>query len=350
VGTEKIAVIGAGSWGTVIAALLEANRTSAGEVVLWARGPAHAASMQRARRNERYSSEVELPAGLAVTSSLEEAVTGAGVAIMVVPSRWAREVLVAAAPFLGRDAVVVSLTKGIEPGTLLTMSQVIEEVVPGRAVAVLSGPNLAEEIARGLPAATVVASARPAVASALQRLFAFPRLRVYTNHDVVGCELAGSVKNVLALGAGMADGLGAGDDARAAIITRGLAELARLGTAMGGNPLTFSGLAGLGDLVLTCTSERSRNRKVGLALGSGQLLRDVLAGMKEVAEGVTTAASVVALAERQQVELPICQQVAAVLDGSATPAEAVAALLSRELTHELAGWPPRSLSLPMPPL
>jgi glycerol-3-phosphate dehydrogenase (NAD(P)+) len=266
--------------------------------------------------------------------------------VMAVPSCWVRDVVVAAAPFVSQDAVVVSLVKGIEQRTLATMSQVVSQVLVGRPVGVLTGPNLAAEIAMGLPAATVVASACEHVASELQELFSLPHLRVYTNDDVVGCELAGSVKNVLALGAGMVDGLGAGANARAAIITRGLAEMSRLGVAMGGHPLTFSGLAGLGDVVLTCTSERSRNRKVGFLLGSGHSLRDVLAGTNQVAEGVTTAASVVGLGCRHKVELPICEQVAAVLEGSRRPEEAVAALLGRQPTHERAGLGPWEAGFP----
>ena len=335
VDSAKIAVLGAGSWGTVLAALLARSRRP-GEVWLWARDPSLASEMAETRRNGRYLPELELPVSLEVTPLLSTTVEGAELIVLGVPSRWAREVLRAASSFTQPTAVVLSLAKGLEPGTLMRMSEVVREVLPGRRVAALTGPNFAAEIAIGLPAATVVACRDAGLARLLQKLFAFPQLRVYTNHDVVGCELAGSLKNVLALAAGMVDGLGAGDNAKAALVTRGLAELARLGVVMGGHPMTFSGLAGLGDLVLTCTSERSRNRRVGFLLGTGKNLQDILAGMKQVAEGVSTAAAAVALAARYGVELPICEQVAAVLDGRASVSEAVAALLDREPTHELA--------------
>lgn len=308
-------------------------------VVLWARDPGQVEAMLRDRCNRRYLPEFSLPPALHVTGSLEDAMAGADVVVMAVPTRWARPALARAAAVAKPGAVVVNLAKGLEPVTLLTMCQMTSEVLPGHPVAALSGPNLAPEIAMGSPAATVVACAEAHMAGRLQQLFSLPHLRVYTNEDVIGCELAGAVKNVLALGAGMADGWGAGANAKAAIITRGLAELARLGVALGGHPWTFSGLAGLGDVVLTCTSERSRNWTVGFRLGRGEGLAQVLSAMQQVAEGVSTAASVVALGQRHRVELPICEQVASVLEGRCHPSQAVAALLGREATHERAGWP-----------
>jgi glycerol-3-phosphate dehydrogenase (NAD(P)+) len=333
-----VAVLGAGSWGTVFAALLCERKL--GTVRLWARDPSLVREMAAERVNRRYMPELRLPEGLEVTGSLPDAVSGAGLVVMAVPSRWARATITPASSCARPDAVIVSLTKGIEPGTWLRMSQVVTEVFPGRRVAVLTGPNFAGDIVLGRPAATVVACRDMDLARQLQGLFAFPRLRVYTQHDVVGCELAGALKNVLAVAAGMADGLQTGDNARAALVTRGLAELSRLGVAMGGHPLTFSGLAGLGDLVLTCTSDRSRNRRVGFLLGAGKGLSEILDGMQQVAEGVSTAAGAVALAARYGVELPICEQVAGVLEGRTTAGEAVATLLGREPTHELAGSPP----------
>lgn len=219
------------------------------------------------------------------------------------------------------------------------MSQIVGQLLPSAVFAVLSGPNFASEIAQGLPAATVVACSDHERAIYVQALMSSGLLRVYTNDDVIGCEIAGAVKNVLALGAGMADGIGAGENARAAMMTRGLAELVRLGTAMGGHPLTFAGLAGLGDLVLTCTSDRSRNRSVGIELGRGASLDNILSSVSGVAEGVSTAPAVVALARRYNVEVPICAQVAAVLEGERTPAEAMVTLLGREPAHERAGAP-----------
>jgi glycerol-3-phosphate dehydrogenase (NAD(P)+) len=314
-------------------------------VVLWARRPNLAEAIAAERRNPRYLPELSLPASLSVTAELGEAVEGAGVIVAAVPTRWAKGVLSAASAYALAGAVIVNLAKGIEPESLLTMSQLAAQVLPGRATAVLTGPNLAPEVASGLPAATVVACADERLTRELQEMFSFPNFRVYTNDDVVGCEVAGAVKNVLALGAGMAEGLGAGDNARAAIITRGLAELARLGIAMGGHPWTFSGLAGLGDIVLTCTSRSSRNRSVGFRLGRGASVEEATAGMYQVAEGLTAAPCVVALAERHGTAAPICEQVAAVIAGRCRPEEALAHLLQREQVHErdglpaLGGWP-----------
>lgn len=354
----KIAVVGAGTWGTVVAALMaggkEPGQRPASEpaghhgdeksalprrVALVARRPELADQAQRARRNPQYLPTFELPPTVEVTCSLAGALDGASVIVMAVPSRWARLAMASIEEHRAKNAVVLSLAKGIEPGTLLTMSQVGAQVLPNATFAVLSGPNLASEIAAGLPAATVVASHDRQAATALQALLGSPRLRVYTNDDVVGCELAGAVKNVLALAAGMVDGMGAGANARAAMMTRGLAEMTRLGVAMGGHPLTFSGLAGLGDLVLTCSSEQSRNRQAGVALGRGLAPADVGPGAGQVAEGLTSAGPVVELAARYGVEMPICSQVAAVLAGTCTPAAALDALLARGPTHELAGAP-----------
>ena len=355
----KIAVVGAGTWGTVVAALMagahhrygrperegpplsdDGQAAAPRRVFLVARRRELAEQAQRTRRNAQYLPGFDLPPALEVTSSLPAALDGADVIVMAVPSRWARPAMVSIEQHRAKNAVVVSLAKGIEPGTLLTMSQVGGEVLPGATFAVVSGPNLASEIAAGLPAATVVASTDSQAAAHLQALIGSPRLRVYTNDDVIGCELAGAVKNVLALAAGMVVGMGAGDNAGAAMITRGLAELARLGVAMGGHPLTFSGLAGLGDLVLTCTSEHSRNRRAGVALGRGLSPAQVVPSGGQVAEGLSTALPVVELAARYGVEMPICSQVAAVLAGACSPSEALDALLARGTTHELAGAPP----------
>lgn len=341
----KVAVVGAGTWGTVIAAVLAGTQATPRRVVLAARQHVRAEEIRRLGQNSAYLPGFDLPSALEVTSSLADAVHGADVVVMAVPSKWARPAMAGVSAHRAKEAIVLSLAKGLEPGSSMTMAQIGAEELPGATFAVLSGPNFASEIAAGLPAATVVACADREAASAVQALFSSSRLRVYTNDDVVGCELAGAVKNVLALAAGMVEGMGAGENARAAMMTRGLAEMTRLGVAMGGHPFTFSGLAGLGDLVLTCTSDRSRNRRVGLALGRGRPLREVVAGMSQVAEGVSTAQPVVHLAARHGLEMPICAQVAAVLAGSSTPARAIDALLARDQTHELAGaptWPGRS--------
>lgn len=336
---RDIAVVGAGAWGTAVAALLARTAPQGARIALWARRPEHAREIAAAGRNDSYLPALLLPGPLVVTASLEQALDGAGLVVLAVPSRWAREVLAAGRAALAPGATVLSLVKGIEASSLMTMSQVVLQVTGPRPVAVLSGPNLAEEIAAGLPAATVVASATPQAAVLVRDLLSSPRLRVYTHDDVIGCELAGAGKNVLALGAGMVDGMGAGSNALAALITRGVAELSRLGASLGGHPLTFSGLAGLGDIVLTCTSKRSRNRRVGFALGTGQPLADALSSLHHVAEGVTTAGAIVALGQRYGVELPICQEVASVVGGARRPDEAVAVLLGRQARHELDGQP-----------
>jgi glycerol-3-phosphate dehydrogenase (NAD(P)+) len=243
------------------------------------------------------------------------------------------------APHLGAVTPVVSLAKGIEQQSLKRMTEIVGEVAPGssRPVGVLTGPNLAREILTGHPAASVVAMADDAVAEELQRLFSGDVFRVYTNPDVTGCEVAGALKNVMAIAAGMIQGMGFGDNTLAAVITRGLAELTRLGIAMGGDPLTFSGLAGMGDLVATCISRQSRNRYVGEALGQGRSIDEIVAEMRMVAEGVKTSGPVVELANRYHVEMPIAEQVAAVIRGDTTVPEALAALMQRRVTTELYG-------------
>lgn len=320
-----VVVVGAGSWGTTIAALL----ASKGRTTLWARSPELAELLATTKENPRYLPGVPLPGTLRATSSLADAVAGATVVLVAVPSHGFRTVLETMAPGLPAGAAVVSLAKGIEAGTNQRMSEVVAEVLPGRPVGVLTGPNLSHEVAAGHPAATVVACADAAVARHLQELLHCATFRVYTGSDVVGCEVAGASKNVIAIAAGACDGLGFGENTRAVLITRGLAEQARLGLALGGRAMTFGGLAGVGDLVATCTSDQSRNRSVGFALGSGRSLGDVLSGMRMVAEGVRTAGPLVALARERGVEMPIAEQVAALVAGETSPGDAVAALMER---------------------
>lgn len=331
----KVAVVGAGSWGTTVAALL-ARRVP---VTLWARRLEVAAELSETRRNSAYTGDVELPEGIAATSDLEEAVAGAELVVMAVPSHGFREVFSALAPDLGAGTPVVSLTKGIEHHSLLRMTEIVAEVAPGRPAGVLTGPNLALEVLAGQPTAAVVAMADVGLAHELQRLFWSDTLRVYTNVDVVGCEIAGAVKNVLAIAAGMAAGLGLGDNTRAAVVTRSLAELARLGSALGGDPLTFSGLAGLGDLVATCTSQRSRNFQVGVALGRGVPPEQAVATGRMVAEGVRTSLAVVELARRAGVEVPICEEVVAVCHRGKPPAATITSLMRRAAKDERHGLP-----------
>ncbi len=329
----KVAVIGAGSWGTAVAALASHNVAT----TLWARRPELAEEIRSTHLNSAYLADFALPDALASTSSLEEAVADASVVVMGVPSHGFRDVLTEAAPHIGAGVPLVSLTKGVEQSTLQRMTEVIADVLPGHDAGVLTGPNLAREVMAGYPAATVIALADGGVAAELQGLFATGAFRVYTNPDVVGCEVAGALKNVMAIAAGVTDGLGFGDNTKAALLTRGLAELTRLGVALGGQPLTFSGLAGMGDLVATCMSTQSRNRHVGEELGKGRTLDEIVTEMKMVAEGVKTSRAVVDLAARHGVEMPIAEQVVALLYEGRTPAEVITALLSRRARAELHG-------------
>jgi glycerol-3-phosphate dehydrogenase (NAD(P)+) len=332
----KVAVVGAGSWGTTVAALASSNAST----LLWARNPAVAEQVAQGHQNSDYLPDITLPDALGATSSLVEACEGAEVVVMGVPSHGFRAVLADASAVISPDAAVLSLSKGLEQGTVLRMTEVIADVLPDHPrelIGVLSGPNLASEVAFGQPTASVVALGDATRAEVLQALFMTRTFRVYTNPDVVGCEIAGALKNVIAIAAGIAHGLGYGDNTKAALITRGLAELARLGMALGGDPLTFSGLAGMGDLVATCTSDKSRNRTVGVALGQGRKLDAIVADMKMVAEGVKSTEAVLDLGRREGVELPIAEQVGAVLYEGRTPSEIVPALMDRQAKPELRG-------------
>jgi len=321
----NVAVIGAGSWGTTVAALAAANTPT----VLWARRAELAEQINEAGVNPEYLPAFTLPPELAATDSLEAAVGGADVVVMAVPSHGYRDVAVAAADWIRPWVPVVTLAKGLERTTLKRMSEVTSEAMPGHPVAVLTGPNLAKEILAGQPAASVVAVDDTTIATELQRIFSRPSLRVYTNDDVVGCEVAGVVKNVIAIAAGMAEGMGFGDNTRATLITRGLAEMTRLGVAMGGAPVTFAGLAGMGDLIATCSSKQSRNNMVGLQLGAGKSIDEIIASTNMVAEGVKSSPSVLDLARRYGVEMPITEQVVAVCHEHRPAPEALAALMQR---------------------
>lgn len=307
------------------------------DTALWARRPELAARMRTARHNPEYVPDVELPASVRPTGSLGEALDGVGAVIMAVPSHGFREVFLRARPFLPAGAPVVSLTKGMEQGTHLRMTEVVADVAPGRPVGVLTGPNLVQEIVEGHPTASVVAGFDDDLGAELQQLFSTDRFRVYTNRDVTGCELAGSLKNVMAIAAGMADGMGFGDNTRGALITRGLAELTRLGVALGGQPLTFAGLAGMGDLVATCISAKSRNRYVGEQLGKGRTLAEITAETRWIAEGVRTSTVVVELAAEVGVETPIAEQVVAVLHQGKRAADVLTDLMARVMKAELDG-------------
>ena len=331
----RIAVIGAGSWGTAVAAIAS-NRA---RTVLWARRKALADEIALEHRNRSYLADCPLTESLEATASLEEALMDATAVVMAVPSHGFREILIAATPHLRPGVPVISLTKGVEEVTLKRMTEVVAEVAPGRAVGVLTGPNLAKEVMAGQPTASVVATTDEGVSAELQQVFTTRSFRVYTNDDVIGCEVAGALKNVMAIAAGIADGLGCGDNTRAALITRGLAELTRLGVALGGRSLTFSGLAGMGDLVATCISRQSRNRHVGEQLAKGRPIDEIVAEMKMVAEGVKTSRAVLELARGVNVEMPIAEQVVAVIYEGKRAEDVVPALMLREAKPELHGLP-----------
>ncbi len=324
----RVTILGAGSWGTTVATLA-ADRN---ESLLWARDEEVAAEVREQHVNSRYLAGFDLPHRLDATSDLEQAVARAQVLVVGVPSHAFRETLEAARPHVNPWIPIISLTKGLERDSLLRMTEVIKEVVPGHPAAALTGPNLAKEIMAGQAAASVIATEDLAVARALQRVFQTGLFRIYVNDDIIGCEMGGALKNVIAISAGMAQGLGVGDNTRSAVIARGLAELSRLGVAMGGEAMTFAGLTGLGDLVATCVSPHSRNRYVGEQLGAGRTLDDILDEMNMVTEGVKTAASTMELAELHDIELPICEQVHRVILGEISGSDAYRGL--RHAGHE----------------
>ena len=330
-----VAVVGAGSWGTALAVVAaRAGR----RVALWARDAETAAAIAAARRNERYLPESDLPATVRVTADLNDACRAADMILLAVPSQAMRQTVRHLRPLIG-DAVLVSVAKGLERGSLKRMTEIVrEELGSGSAerVCALPGPNLAVEVAAGKPATTVVAGAT-AAAERARTLLMDDHFRCYTNGDVVGVEMGGALKNIVAIGVGIGDGLGAGDNAKAAFMTRGIAEIARLGVAGGADPLTFAGLAGLGDLVATCASPLSRNRRVGQELAAGRSLADIQAGMTQVAEGIFTTEAASELGRRYGVELPITEQMRAVLFGGKSPFVAITDLMRRDAKDELDG-------------
>lgn len=319
----NVGLLGGGSWGTTVAAVAARNAP----VTLWARDAETVSEINRDHRNSRYLPGAPLPSGLRATGDLAEAVRGADVIVVGIPSHSFGAVLGEIAPLIRPWVPVVSLTKGLDPETGMRMSELVAERLPGHPVAVLSGPNLAREVMQGRAAASVIAMEDPLIVKQLQRLFHSGLFRVYTNPDVIGCELGGVLKNVIAIAAGMGDGLGAGDNTRSALITRGLAEMTRLGVALGGRPETFAGLAGMGDLIATCTSALSRNRHVGTELAKGRSLDEVIADMRMVAEGVKTTPRVMKLAEQHGVSMPISQDVHDVLTGRKAAADVFKGLI-----------------------
>jgi glycerol-3-phosphate dehydrogenase (NAD(P)+) len=332
---STITVLGAGSWGTALSVHLARE----GRMVrLWARDPQLAERMSATRENSRYLPGATFPPGVTATSALDVALDAAAFVIVAVPSHGVRAVVRAAAPFIASNAILVSATKGLEVETHARMSQVIADETAGRfPVVVLSGPSFAAEVARGLPAAVLAASCDGGAAGRVQEHFRGRGLRLYVSDDVAGVEIGGAIKNVIAIAAGAVDGLGLGHNAMAALITRGLAEISRLACAEGGRRDTLAGLSGLGDLVVTCTGDLSRNRHVGVELGRGRSLSDILRGMHMVAEGIRTTGAALALGGRHGIELPIAAQMAEVLGGRSSPAEAVEALMGRRQRAEVDG-------------
>jgi glycerol-3-phosphate dehydrogenase (NAD(P)+) len=329
----KIAVIGAGGWGTALAAVLGENGH---RVALWARNPKTAAELAATRRNPRYLPDAVLPENVTCTADLAAAAADAAIVIIAAPSHAVRTTAAALAPLLAAGTVVVSAAKGLEIASLKRMSEIVVEEIPAAAanIVALSGPNHAEEVALRQPTATVAASASRAAAEAVQDALMAPYLRVYTNPDIIGVELGGALKNIVALGAGIGDGLGFGDNAKAALLTRGLAEITRLGVAMGAQPLTFAGLSGIGDLIVTCTSRHSRNRRAGLALAAGKTVGEIEGETGMVVEGIRSTLAAHQLAGRLGVEMPITAEIHNVLYQSADPREAVGRLMGRGRTHE----------------
>lgn len=326
----KVGLLGGGSWGTTVAAVVSRNAP----MTLWARDAETVESVNRDHENRKYLPGIKLPSALRATQDMAEVVAGADVLIMGVPSHSFRSVLEEARQHLRPWVPVISLTKGLELSSGLRMTQLIEEILPGHPVGVLTGPNLAREIMTGQAAASVLSMEDEIVVRALQPVFHSGLFRVYTNTDLLGCELGGVLKNIIAIAVGMGDGLGAGDNTRSALMTRGLAEITRLGVAMGGRPETFAGLTGMGDLIATCTSPLSRNRHVGVELGKGRPIDEIIAGMNMVAEGVKSAPTVIALAEQHGIAMPIARDVYDVTQGKRSAQDVFRGLLRSAVGDE----------------
>jgi glycerol-3-phosphate dehydrogenase (NAD(P)+) len=333
---SRITILGGGSWGTALALVFSRSR-HAHEISMWVHDASRAAEIERTRRNQAFLPEFDIPNQIHIANDLASVVANASIIVGAMPSAYARAIYHAVSMRVADRTIFVSATKGLEPATRLRISEVIAQTIPvARAprIAVLSGPSFAQEVAQGEPTAVVVASHDSVLAAELQELFAAPNFRLYTNDDVLGVELAGAMKNVIAIAAGACQGLGLGSNALAALITRGLAEMSRLATELGARPETLSGLAGLGDLVLTCNGSLSRNRHVGIELGKGRPLADIVSGMHSVAEGIGTAAALLTLARENAVDLPITSQVGEILSGTKKPADAIREIMDRPLKPE----------------
>ena len=327
---KHVAVVGAGSWGTTVANAVAKNQST----MLWARRNELADQIATRHENSDYLPGVTLVESLKCSSQLKDVVANASIVMMAVPSNGFRDVATQVAKYIDAQVPIVSLAKGLERDSLKRMSEVVRELMPQNVVAVLTGPNLAHEIMAGQPGATVVACSDEQIAKQIQKTVSSSTLRVYTNDDVVGCEIAGVIKNVIAIAAGIVEGMGFGDNSKATLITRGVAEMSRLGVALGANPNTFMGLAGLGDVVATCASAKSRNTAVGVRLGRGESIATITQSMSMVAEGVRSSLSVLQLAQRCNIEMPITEQVAAVCEGKTNAQDALVQLMARASKSE----------------
>jgi glycerol-3-phosphate dehydrogenase (NAD(P)+) len=326
----KVGLLGGGSWGTTVASLTSKNS----ETTIWARNVATVKEINEHNSNEKYLPKAKLHKGLKASNSIKETVENADVIVMGVPSQNFRAVLLEAKPYIRPWVPIVSLAKGLEISTKMRMTEIIDEIMPGHPAGVLTGPNLAKEIHAGKAAAAVISMVDKSIAKKLQMVFSSGLFRVYTNTDVIGSELGGALKNVMAIAAGMGDGANAGDNTRSALITRGLSELTRLGTAMGGKSRTFAGLTGLGDLIATCSSSKSRNHYVGVQLGKGEKLETIMNSMNEIAEGVKTTKVVMELAKDYNVDMPITKEVYKVLYEGNTAFDAFKGLITHEVGSE----------------
>ncbi len=328
---KKIAVLGSGSWGTTLACLLNNNKH---RVILWSFSQEEADSMLKYREHKDFLPGVYISEEIAITTCLEQAVSQAEIIVVAVPSNFCRNTVSQAKPFVASSAVIVNVSKGFDTATLKRLSEVIEEILPENKIAALSGPSHAEEVARQLPTTCVASSRCEDTAKYVQDIFMNPHFRVYFNTDIIGVELGGALKNVIALAAGISDGLGFGDNTKAALMSRGMAEIVRLGVAMGANPHTFSGLTGIGDLIVTCTSMHSRNRRMGILLGQGKGMDEAMKEVKMVVEGVNTAKAAKEIAQKYKVEMPILTEVNNILFKGMDPRQSVENMMSRDKTCE----------------
>lgn len=330
--SAQVSIIGAGSWGTANAISLAKKGI---KVKLWVREAELLSNIMNKKENTTYLPGVEIPENIEASNDLEYCCKNSEIIVIGTPSHIVRDVVKSIKPYLSKDQIIVNLAKGIENGTLLRMSEVIEEILPENHIVVLSGPSHAEEVARDIPTTVVVSSKDRSSAERVQDVFMAPNLRVYTNPDLVGVELGGALKNIIALGAGIIDGLGFGDNTKAAIMTRGIVEIARLGMSLGAKRSTFAGLSGIGDLIVTCTSMHSRNRRAGIAIGQGKSLEEVVGSTKMVVEGIRTTKSAYELAKKQGIEMPITEEIYNVLYNNIDIKESVTNLMMRNKTHEL---------------